>query len=412
MNKKRAIFVIFIVVLISIASLAIAYSYLDARLSGNSVRIVRPQENAFMGKITPFPAGIELITPEEFMLAFEEETRELTDEEFRLAIERDFNSTNAPAGNVMADAFERILEFTGNDFIYERTAATDRIFNVLFLGDDARIYQDRGRADSIILISYNRDTRVIKLTSFMRDMLVPSNLAGTFWNRINATHKIGGPGRTINVINNIFSLDIQRYAVVRFSGVFPLVDALGGLDLYLTAAEAYLINRIFPDFESVSAGYNLLNGRQVLAYTRIRIIDNDFVRTQRQRNVLRSIINKVFDTLNISDIFSITAFVLDHVETNVPLSEIISIGLELFTGPRPDVKEFRLPIDDSFSHGRFYDAYILAIDFEKNITALHEFVYGSAVGVRFPYFQMPEIDYLPTELIGEAEDEKTEEQIL
>ena len=412
MKKKRAIFVIFIVVLIFIASLAIAYSYLEARLTGNSVGIIRAHESVFRGGIVPFPAGIEIITPEEFMLAFEEETRELTDEEFRLAIERDFNPDNAPAEIVMNDTPERVFDFRGNDFIYERTPTSDRIFNVLFLGDDARIDQDRGRADSIILISYNRDTRVISLISFMRDILAPSNLAGTFWNRINATHAIGGPGRTINILNNIFSLDIQRYAAVRFSGVFPLVDALGGLDLYLTADEASLINRIFPDFEPVSPGYNLLNGRQVLAYTRIRIIDNDFVRTQRQRNVLQSILNKVFDTLNISDILPITAFVLDHVETNVPLSEIITIGLEVFTGSRPVVKELRIPIDESFNHGRFYGAYILAIDFNKNITALHEFVYGSADGVRFPYFQMPEIDYLPTELIGEAEDEKTEEQIL
>jgi LCP family protein required for cell wall assembly len=305
----------------------------------------------------------------------------------------EFDPDNTAAEFVRIDILEDLLDLGATDYIYEREAISDRVINVLFLGDDARIHQNRGRSDTIILISYNRDTRVLSLTSFIRDILIPTNLNGTFWGRINAMHAIGGPGRAINVINNLFSLDIQRYAVVRFSGVFELVDALEGLELNLTDDEAEVINRIFPDFDAVNEGYNLLNGRQVLAYSRMRILDNDFARTQRQRYVLTSLFNKILDTSNIGDIFTMASFALDHIETNVPLNEIISLALDIFNGDRPVVEELRIPVNDSFNHGRFHGANILTIDFGENITALHESLYGCAVDVRIPYIISPLLDH-------------------
>ncbi|MCL2293281.1 MAG: LCP family protein [Spirochaetes bacterium] len=385
MIKKRVIVVISAVLLISIAAFAITYSYLDTKITGNSIRVVRAPSDAFYGTIASLPESIEIITEEEFLLAMEEEDTEITDEHIRLYIESFFNPENQITRFVLADLLEEQLVFKGiDDYIYERAETSARVYNVLFIGDDARIHQDRGRSDTMILISYNRDTRTIHLTSFMRDILIPVNPGGTLWNRLNSLHAVGGPGRTINVLNNLFSLDIQRYAVVRFSGVFELVDALGGLELNLTADEAAVINGIFPDFAPVSEGLNLLNGRQVLAYSRIRVIDNDFVRTQRQRYVLSTLIDELLDTTSIGDIITIANFVLDHVETNVPLSEIITLGFDLLTGSRPVVKELRIPVDGSFNHGRFYGAYILAIDFMENVAALHEFIYASSADISSP----------------------------
>ena len=397
MNKKREIAAITLVFLVFIAGFTITYIYVNTRLTENSVRIVRAQGSVLSHEIASLPQGIRLITQEEFMEAMEEEARELTDEAFRLAIERDFNpDSTAPEfvvnDAVIHDALDEMLEFGDDDAIYEREGSSDRIYNVLFLGDDARIHQNRGRSDTIILISCNLDTRIISLTSFMRDILVPASLSGTNWNRINSMHAMGGPGRTINLLNDLFSLDIQRYAVVRFSGVFTLVDALDGLELYLTADEAAVINRIFPDFESVSAGNNLLNGRQVLAYSRMRVIDNDRARTQRQRNVLRSILTKIMDTRNLGDIFTIATFALEHVETNVPLGEIITICFEMLTSNIPVIEELRIPVDGSFNHAQYNGAYILTIDFNENTKALHEFIYDSAIGVEAPNLTLPGMD--------------------
>ena len=404
--KKRTLIVLSTVLLTLLCALIIILIYYEIRLTENSVRIINAEASIFNQEIGPLPEGIEFITQEDFLLAMEDEFREMTDEEFRESIEREF-IPRPPAirENITWDDLDRLLNYESDDSIYRRDDISDRIYNVLFMGDDARIDQDRGRTDTIILISFNRDTRVISLTSFMRDMLVPNNLNSDFWNRINFIYSVGGPGRTINLINSIFSLDIQRYAVVRFSGVFALVDALGGLDLDLTADEAALLTRIFPDFDSLSEGYNLLNGRQILAYSRIRILDNDLVRTQRQRYVLMSLLYKILDTRNIGEVFTIANFMLDHVETNVSLTELIPLGLELFAGSRPQVEELRIPIDDSFNHGIFHGAYILTVDFEDNIRALHEFIYGTAEDVNIPVLIIPEMDRIELEPIEEQGDE-------
>ena len=388
MNKKRTIIIIFMFLLVLIAGFAITYNYFDIRLTDNSIRIVSAEAGFFTRLFEPLPEGIQFLTEEEFLLAMEEENEELTDEEFRLFIERTFTA-NAQQRFLTPNELDEVIAFGTVDNIFEREEISENIINFLFLGDDARIHQDRGRSDTIILISYNIDTRVVSLVSFMRDILVPSGLGAGHWNRINIMHALGGPGRIINLINNLFSLDIQRYAVVRFSGVFALVDALDGLEMNLTEAEADLLNRIFPEYDPVITGDNLLDGRQVLAYSRMRAIDNDRVRTQRQRNVLRNIFNKVLDTQEIGDIFAIAAFILDHVQTNVSLSELLAISLDLFTGERPVIEELRLPIDGSFNHGIFNGAYILTIDFRENITALHEFIYGSAEDIEIPNFRLP-----------------------
>ena len=402
MFYKKAIIFIFLLLLVVSACFA-AYRYLDQRLRGNSVGIRKAQDGFFTRRSLAFPEGIQMISPEEYMDAMEED-EELSDEALRESIENFFNPTATTAAFVLNNADE-FLYFRGNDDIFEREEISDRIINILFLGDDARIYQERGRSDTIMLISYNRDTHVITLTSFMRDILVPfTGLNSTYWNRINLMYALGGPGRTINVINYLYALDIQRYAAVRFSGVFALVDALEGLELYLRDDEAAMINRIFPDYEAVSGGYNLLDGRQVLAYSRMRVLDGDLVRTQRQRNVIITLLNKILDTRNISDIFSMAAFALDHLETNIQLDEIFTFGIELFSGPRPHVEELRLPIDGSFNHGQFNGAFILTIDFDENVRALHEAVYGSAEGVEIPFYALPEMDQSETAAIAEEFD--------
>ena len=389
--RKRTVIIISIVLLVFIAGFAITYSYFDIRLTENSIRIVRAEAGFFERVFAPLPEGIQTLTEEEFLLAMEEENIEMTDEEFRLFIERTFSPGNQQRF-LTPNELDEVIALGVNDFIFEREGISENIINFLFLGDDARLDQDRGRSDTIILISYNVETRVIKLVSFMRDILVPSGLGAAHWNRINIMHALGGPGRIINLINNLFYLDIQRYAVVRFSGVFALVDALEGLEMNLTEAEAVVLNRIFPDYEPVFEGNNVLDGRQVLAYSRIRAIDNDRIRTQRQRNVLTSLFNKVLDTKDIADIFSVAAFILDHVHTNVSLSELLAISLDLFTGERPVLEELRIPIDGSYNHGIFNSAYILTIDFRKNITTLHDFIYDSALDVEIHNFRLPNVE--------------------
>ena len=439
--KKRLI-ILFSVILVLIVGFTVAYSYIDARLTANSVAIVEAGDGAFDEEFDFAPdEGLEIISEEEYYRVVEEEDAEITDEEFREAIEDEYLQASgetssqassqessqasgessdvtskyatlllaesAKGANLAADGTgdggDEGDEGDGGDgsvgdedeagedeLIFERVEISDRVYTVLLMGDDARIHEPRGRSDTMILVSYNRDTHVVYIASFMRDMLIPNNAAtGGNWNRINRLYADGGPGKAINTLNQLFSLDIQRYAVVRFSSVFALVDQLGGLDIDLKKNEAGVVSRIFPEFGVVTEGYNHLNGRQTLAYARMRQIDNDFNRTARQRNVLRTTIAKLFESKNIGDIVTLANFAFDQVETNVPLDELLTISYEVFTRGMPEIVEFRMPIDGSYQHATYYGASVLLIDFPKNIRAMHETLFGSSEGVKIAQFRRP-----------------------
>ena len=409
MRRKYFLVIISALFVLLASGLFLSYRIIAARLVYGSVPVVNAPEDAFNIEISDMPeevqAEVHEITAEEFMAMYDV-LEELTDDELRALIERVFNREGQTVGL-------RNTELVVDE-IFERTEISDRIINIMLLGDDARIYQDRANSDTMILISINRDTREILLTSFMRDMFVPTRLSGETWFRINSIYAGGGPGRTLNVLNHLFSLDMQRYVVLRFASVFELVDILGGLDLELTALESEVINRIFPDFEPLREGFNSMNGRQVLAYVRMRMWDGrgDIGRTARQRYVVRTVINRVLDARSFSDIITMANYALNHIETNIALDELISLALEFYLGDRPTVRELRLPENGAFTHAIFNGSGVLVVNFEQNITALHEFVYGTAEGVNVLNFAEAVMDSTVYNFINRNEIEIDEEELI
>ena len=300
----------------------------------------------------------------------------------------------------------------GYDYIFERQEINERIFSFLFIGDDARIHEDRGRSDALMIASFNRDTGEIFFTSILRDTFVPLLDEDDTWHRINHAYRAGGAGRAINVVNNAFSLDIQHYVAVRFSDVFALTDSLGGLDIVLRHDEAYVLNSIFPDYEALVAGTNLLNGRQVLAFSRMRAVDGrgDRGRVERQQQVMRALIDRVLNVNSFSDIVVLADFSLNHMTTNIPLNTILAIAYELFFTRNLQIRELRVPMDGYFMGVNHQGSTVLQIDFEENIRAVHEFIFGTSEDIRIPverdpvpFFPQAPIPVLVPEEVDEPE---------
>lgn len=89
-----------------------------------------------------------------------------------------------------------------------------------------------------------------------------------------------------------------------------MIDILGGVDIEMTSKEAKTINI------GTEAGVYHLDGTKALAYSRIRKIDNDFYRTQRQRNVLQAIYTK-FRQSNAADLMKLLDEVLPYLSTDM-----------------------------------------------------------------------------------------------
>ena len=246
-----------------------------------------------------------------------------------------------------------------------------RVKNILFIGCDDSSGGSQ-RSDSIMLVSIDKVHHKFKLTSFMRDTWV--YIPDHDYAKLNAAFAYGGAGLLMNTIEYNFGIKIDNYAMVDFDIFSSIINELGGVEVEVTQAEADFINE--NTSETVKAGVTKLNGDEALVYCRIRYLDSDFMRTQRQRKVMSAIVEKVKHAGPFTD-YHLAEVILPQVKTDITKGEMLGIGLGIFGYLGYDVEQLRIPIDDSYTSQYFGDQQALSIDFEKNREALRQFIYES-----------------------------------
>ena len=203
----------------------------------------------------------------------------------------------------------------------ERLQSED-VINILLIGKDASKSNERPRSDTMILLSINKKTNTLTLTSFMRDLYVQIP-GGYSDNRINASFRFGGAPLLNATIEKNFGIVVDGNIEVDFNQFKTIIDILGGVDIELTDAEAkYLRGR---GHSGLTAGERHLMGSAALDYCRIRRIDSDHQRTERQRKVLMSIAESARN-MSVSQMMDLINQVLPHVYTDLSDSEIVSIA--------------------------------------------------------------------------------------
>lgn len=252
---------------------------------------------------------------------------------------------------------------------------SDSVRNILFIGSDAREGLDGQRSDSMILFSIDTANKKIKLTSFLRDsyVYIPSKKYNT---KLNAAFNYGGAQLLMDTIEYNFGVNIDDYVMVNYDVFIDLVNLLGGVTIPdVTAKEAkYMqqqVNR--PNFKE---GTNEnVDGRTAMWYCRIRYLDSDFGRTQRQRKVISAIISKVTKT-NPFKLVDIVKQVLPNISTSINRNDLLSLGLgALFQYIRYDIVQQQIPAEGTWWNERVYGQDVLKMNFDKNKTILKEFIY-------------------------------------
>ena len=251
--------------------------------------------------------------------------------------------------------------------------------NILLMGADNE--EGRGRTDTIIVASLGGGK--IKLTSIMRDTYV--NLEGYGQNKINAAYRLGGEKLAMDTVNRAFGLNITRYAVIDFEGFSDLIDSVGGVTVRVSKAEMKEINKgLDTTWKRLGDGrpieylktYGekiLLSGPQALAYSRIRKIDSDYVRTSRQRAVLEALLSKLRSNRNPVVLAKLMQTALSNIKTNINVFEIGAISVRLLSGSQK-VEQMRLPADGAFSSGTVDGAWVIKPDLPKNRKLLQAFL--------------------------------------
>lgn len=234
--------------------------------------------------------------------------------------------------------------------------SSKNIINVLLIGSDYRIpnTSDPGRADVTMLCSLNKKTGEIKLISFERGIMVEVPGVGT--ELLTHSFHYGGAELTTQLLRDYFLLDIAGYAHVDFDTFSQLVDAVGGVDIELTEAEAWALG--------CPTGWNHLDGKTALNYCRLRSIDSNWSRIARQRTTVQAILNQVKD-MNLSELNSLAETILPLIHTDLSKAEITSILLNApkFLGATAE----QMAVPDNNNQN---------CDFQYETDRLREFIYG------------------------------------
>lgn len=242
--------------------------------------------------------------------------------------------------------------------------------NLLLIGQDRLEGESRARSDSIILCTFQTDTKELTLTSFLRDLYV--SIPGYGNNRINAAYTFGGIPLLTQTLENNFGVTVDGSIEVDFSQFAQIIDVLGGVEMELRQDEAELIS--LETGTQLSAGVHILNGHQALSYSRIRRLDadGDFSRTQRQRRVLEQLLETYRDA-NLVTVAKVLKGILPMITTDLSTKELLSLALDLF----PMLSDLhtqtqRIPADGTYRDQRIDGMCVLVADMEQARQLLSE----------------------------------------
>ena len=253
--------------------------------------------------------------------------------------------------------------------------------NIAIFGIDSRedTYSKGNRSDCIIIASINNTTKEVKLISVYRDTYV--QIEGHGLDKITHAYSYGEAPLAIKTLNTNLDLNITEFVTVNFDAVKDIIDNIGGISMNITSEEVSHIPGI-----SKAGTYNL-TGEQALAYARIRhATGGDYKRTERMRDVLTAVANKV-KTFNVSQLNKFIDFVLPKIYTNITAADIFSL--------MPSATSFK--ITDSIgwpyeTKGITLDRwYGVPITLESNVTRLHQEVFE-------------ESDYTPSDTVRQISD--------
>lgn len=258
----------------------------------------------------------------------------------------------------------------------------DTIINIAFLGVDRRNKEEATRSDALMIVTLDKKHKKVKISSIMRDSYV--NVDGHGMTKVTHAYAYGGPALAIKTLNKNFDLNIKDYVTVDFFGFEKIIDSVGGVYINITPEELKYINRYIEETSNIentsiptvtNAGLQKLNGRQAVAYTRIRYTaGGDFERTQRQRTVLVAVLNKIEET-SPKNIANVALQLLPYTETSMSNTEILKAVTSISTLDIKNIDQERFPLD-GYCDGKIIGGiWYLVFDLEATKNQMHKFIF-------------------------------------
>ncbi len=296
--------------------------------------------------------------------------------------------------------FAEMDDATGSDFreILKNWAtnggdkmSSKDVINVLLVGSDASIDQpnraqvtDKGNTDAMILVSIDKKNEKIKLVSLMRDSYTYMDQFDRYA-KLNAACANGGPAYLVETIENDYKIEIDGYVLVDFDSFTQVIDILGGVTVDVPAYVIPYMNRAIKEVKGeqitqTSGGTMTLDGKQALAFSRIRYsdADGDISRVARQRQVINALIEKCLDA-SLSEINEVADVILANVRTNISQKSILSYAAQAVSGgwAKFEITEVTMPTPDTrYGYSSRSTAWIWIVDYPLAAQKLQLELYG------------------------------------
>ncbi len=277
------------------------------------------------------------------------------------------------------------------------TITDSGVINVLLIGSDERskAFKSNARGDTCMLLSVNKGTGKVHLISFERAMGMPI-LYGQYrgqYDWLTHTFRYGGAAMMTREIRDSFKIDVRKYVRVNIRIFMQLVDSVGGVDIELTEAEADNINHPEGTFtaghirgmkvedevqQDLVPGVNHLNGATAMLYARLRSIDDDWHRVQRQRNVITAAVENLRH-LSPAELDAFLNDILPMIQTNLTEADIAELLLLAPKIVQADFEQMTIPLARTYGimtgmEGRA----MYAVDFDTNAQVLQDVLYNNA----------------------------------
>ena len=252
----------------------------------------------------------------------------------------------------------------------------EHITNILVIGSDEREEDEDARADSMMMISIDSGNNTWKLVSFERGVGVSIPNVGDDW--LTHTYAYGGPELLLKTLQEYYKVDVSRYVKIDFSLFETGITAIGGVKVEMSEAEAAYMNRIAGE-EKWSEGTARLDGPTALVYARMRHLDSDWERVERQREVVQAAADQV-STLGWAKIDQILNLLLPDVETNLINSELWQLLFKMPALLGKDADQLTVPDrEQTWSVSSPLEESLIGCDFAAEAERLDLFLRGELV---------------------------------
>ena len=210
-------------------------------------------------------------------------------------------------------------------------------WNIAVFGVDSRDGNTKNAlADVQMICSIDRSTGEIRLVSVYRDTYLKINSEGSY-HKINEAYFKGGHKQAVSALEENLDIKIDDYATFNWKSVAEAINILGGIDLEITPAEFKYINGFITEtvnstgigsYQLEQAGMNHLDGVQAVAYSRLRLMDTDFQRTERQRKVVELALAKAKQA-DVSTLTSLAGYMVQEISTSVGVGDVLPLAKDI-----------------------------------------------------------------------------------